>query len=500
MTVRLRFAPSPTGYLHIGGARTALFSWMFARRHGGQFLLRIEDTDQKRSVEGAIDNIIRSLHWLGIDWDEGPDIGGPYGPYIQTARAPLYQEWAHWLVGQGYAYKCFATPEELEQMRLALQAKGDMSGYDRRYRDLPAEQVAELEASGRPYVIRFKMPLEGVTVVEDLIRGQIAFENSQLTDYVLLKSNGLPTYHLAHVVDDHFMAITHVTRGDEWLSTAPLHFQMWQAFGWERPVYAHMPVILNPSGKGKLSKRTQSFMDGQYQVLVRVEEFMENGYLPAAVNNFLANVGWSFGEDREIFTIAEAIERFDLRDVNPAPTSLPYSKLEWLNGQYIQQMEPLALAQAIRPFLEAAGYEVNVEALLAVMPALRVRLKRLTDAIDFLRFLFDDVPLTVTAEDLTQRQLPYEAAQRGFQQARELVATVRPYDLETLSQGLYQIGESVVASGKAGPFLGSMRLAITGQQVSPPLFESMLALGRKRVLERLDEVLALFGDKTFANR
>lgn len=492
MTVRLRFAPSPTGYLHIGGARTALFGWMFARRHGGQFILRIEDTDEKREVPGAVENIMASMRWLGIDWDEGPDVGGPHGPYVQTERAALYQEWAHWLVDNGYAYKCFATPEDLAEMRQVLEAKGDRSGYDRRYRDYPPEKVAELEAQGKPYVIRFKMPLEGVTVVEDLIRGAVTFENSQMTDYVLLKSSGLPTYHLAHVIDDHFMQISHITRGDEWLSTAPLHFQLWAAFGWQRPLYAHMPVILNPSGKGKLSKRTQSFVDGQWQVLVRVEEFQEQGYLPAAVDNFIINVGWSSGDDQEIFTVADVVPRFDLTDVNPSPTSLPYAKLDWINGQHIQQMEPLDLAKAIKPFLEAAGFEVNIAALLAVAPSMRVRLKRLTEAADFLHFLFaDDEPLNLTAADLVHNQLPAEAARQGYAAVRDFVGETAVYDLDTISAAITQIAESVTTTGKAGPFLGRLRLAITGQQVSPPVFESMLALGQTRVVARLEQIVSL---------
>ena len=252
MSVRTRFAPSPTGYLHIGGARTALFSWLYARRYGGQFILRIEDTDQKRTVEGAADALMEAMRWLGITWDEGPDIGGEYGPYIQSERRELYHEWAHWLVDNGHAYKCFATADELDAKRQAQIAAGVQPHYDRCYRDLPAEEVAKLEAEERPYVIRYKMPLDGQTVVPDLIRGDITFENSQLTDYVLLKSTGLPTYHLANVIDDHFMKITHVTRGDEWINTAPLHIRLWQSFGWDMPVYAHLPVILNPSGKGEV--------------------------------------------------------------------------------------------------------------------------------------------------------------------------------------------------------------------------------------------------------
>lgn len=494
MTVRLRFAPSPTGYLHIGGARTALFSWMFARRYGGQFILRIEDTDQKRFVPGAVENIMASMRWLGLDWDEGPDVGGPYGPYVQTERADLYKEWANWLVDNGRAYKCFATLAELAAMRVELEAKGDRSGYDRSYRDLPAEQVADLEAQGKPFVIRYKMPLEGETVVEDLIRGKVVFENSQFTDAVLMKSNGLPTYHLAHVVDDHFMQISHVTRGDEWLSSAPLHFQLWQAFGWKRPLYAHMPVILNPSGKGKLSKRTQSFQDGQWQVLVKVEEYQEQGYIPVAVNNFIANVGWSSGDDLEIFTVEEIIPRFDLADVNAAPTSLPYAKLDWINGQHIQRMDDLELAKAIKPFLEAAGYEVNVAALLAVAPSMKVRLKRLPEANEFLHFLFaDDEAFTLRAEELVHKQLPADAALSGYAQVLEFVQTTESYDLEAISTAVTRIAETVTVTGKAGPFLGKLRLAVTGQQVSPPLFESMLALGRTRTAARLAQVVALFG-------
>jgi glutamyl-tRNA synthetase len=267
---------------------------------------------------------------------------------------------------------------------------------------------------------------------------------------------------------------------------------MYAAFGWQPPVYAHLPVVLNPSGKGKLSKRTQAFSDNGQQVLVQAEEFREAGYLPEALRNFLTNVGWSFGDDREIFTMAEAIPRFELENINPAPSQLPYGKLEWLNGQYIQQMEPEELAKFVKPFLDREGFEVNPEALLLVMPAMSKRMRLPTDAIEFLRFLFDDVPLAETADSLTHKQLPRAAAQSGFLQARQFVATADPYDLDSLSAGLIAIGEQVTTSQKAGPFLGTMRLAITGQQVSPPLFESMLALGRQRTLARLDEILALY--------
>jgi glutamyl-tRNA synthetase len=301
----------------------------------------------------------------------------------------------------------------------------------------------------------------------------------------------LPTYHLAQVVDDHFMATSHIMRGDEWINTAPIHLNVFQAFGWPLPIFAHLPVILNPSGKGKLSKRTQAFTDDGQQVLVRVEEFQEAGYMPRAMVNFLANVGWSFGDDREIFAIEEAVARFDLAKVNPAPTQLPYSKLDWISGQHFQAMSPLELAQAVRPILEAAGFEVNVAALLAMMPAMSVRLKRLTDAIEFLRFLFEERPLSVTAVDLTDKKMAQPAAMQAFRAARDFLAQADPFTVETIQAGLYPIGEAATENGKAGPFLGRLRLAITGQPVSPPLFESMVALGRERVVARLDEAIAI---------
>ncbi len=496
MKIRTRFAPSPTGYLHIGTARSALFTWMYARRHGGSFILRIEDTDLKRTREGALEDFKASLGWLGIDWDEGPDVGGDYGPYIQTERAALYQEWAQWLLGNDFAYRCFCTAEELAERREEVQKqKLSWLGYDRRCRSLGVTEVEDRVSRGEAFAIRYKMPQAGSTVVPDLLRGDIIFENSQVADYVLLKSNGLPTYHLAHVVDDHFMEISHVTRGVEWMSTAPLHINLFKAFGWQAPIYVHLPLILSPSGKGKLSKRTQAFTDSGHQVLVRVEEFRDAGYLPEAVVNFLANVGWSFGDDREKFTIEEAIARFDLADLNPAETKLPYDKLDWLNGQYIQELDPHELSQAIAPFLEAAGFEVELTALEYLAPSLSMRLKKLTDVIPLLQFLNSDEIPALTRDDLTEKKLDLAAARIAYRQAIEFIRNLQPYDMEGIAAGLIEIGEANTSNGKAGPFLGRMRLAITGQTVSPPLFESMLALGRDRVIKRLENTLVILGEE-----
>jgi glutamyl-tRNA synthetase len=291
------------------------------------------------------------------------------------------------------------------------------------------------------------------------------------------------------VVDDHFMKISHITRGIEWLSTAPVHVNLFKAFGWEMPVYVHLPVILSPSGKGKLSKRTQAFNDAGQQIMVQVEEFQAGGYLPKAVVNFLANVGWSFGGDREKFTMEEALAHFDLADINPAETRLPYEKLDWLNGQYIQELSPQELAVALRPYLEAEGLEVNLEALLQIAPSMSVRLKRLPEAVEMLRFLFDDGLPVLTAESITDKKLDATAARNAFTETKTFIQTLEPYTPDMIGNGLNEIGERHTSNGKAGPFLGRLRQAITGQAVSPPLFESMQALGRAGTLARLDNAL-----------
>ncbi len=487
MTVRVRFAPSPTGYLHIGGARTALFNWMFARKHGGDFIIRIEDTDQNRLVEGAVENLLESLKWLGLDWDEGPDVGGEHGPYIQSERTDLYRKWADYLLENGHAYKDFTTREELAEMRAYQRANRLPLGYDRRHRDLSKEQVAELEAKGLGYTVRFKAPIDGETVIPDLLRGDIVFENNQIQDNVLLKSDGFPTYHLANVVDDHFMQITHIMRGEEWISSAPLHKHLYDAFGWEMPNIAHLGVILSPSGRGKLSKRDQAFQDGDSYVLVKTLDYAKDGFLPEATINWLANVGWNYGNDVEIFDIEDAIPRFTIPGMNPSPTKLPFSKLEWLNGQYIQALEPLELAKLVKPYLDEAGVEVNVDALIALMPAMSVRMKRLPDAITFLQFL-DDASWNPDSGRLTHKKLGQESAVAAFQAARDYIAT-NAYDLASLGDKLRDIGEQHTSNKKAGPFLGTMRYAVTGQKVSPPLFESIMALGKARTLARIDQVL-----------
>jgi len=478
--VRTRYAPSPTGPQHIGGIRTALFAWLFARRHGGQFILRIEDTDQKRTIPGSIEMILDAFDWLGMDIDEGPREGGAYGPYVQSERLELYQTWAKWLVENGYAYKCFATAEELAEMRKQV------GGYDRRYRDIPIAEADELEARGLPYVIRFRMPSTGVTIGEDLIRGEIAFANDQLQDAVLLKSDGFPTYHLAHIVDDHFMRISHISRAVEWLPSFPLHIQIWNSPGWEKPQFAHMPVFLNPNGKGKLSKRKQQFADAEGKsVPVLVHEFIEAGYLPAAVMNFLSNIGWNFGDNEEIFSTAQAIERFDLRDVNPANSAYPIAKLDWLNSQYIQRADVDQLSQLLRPILEAAGYTVDEARLKRVVPLLQVRLKSTRDVVPMAGFFFADWPSfeAPPAEILIQRKMDGDGTAKILRGAIPVLQRLDSFERDAQYAAMSKFATAI--GYKNGQVFGSLRAAVSGQKVSPPTFETMEILGKDESLRRI---------------
>lgn len=488
---RVRFAPSPTGYLHIGGARSALFNWLFARHTGGQFLLRIEDTDQKRYVADSVPNLMANLRWLGLDWDEGPDVGGPYGPYTQTERAAQYQHWAHWLVEQGHAYRCYCTPERLEAMRAGQTANKQPPGYDRRCRHLSAEERAAHEAEGLPYVIRFATPREGNTVVLDAVRGEMVFANQNLDDTVLLKSDGLPTYHLAVVVDDHAMQITHVMRADEWIASAPRHVLLYQAFGWAQPVWVHLPVILDPSGKGKMSKRKVQVGGKEYPVFV--EELREGGYLPEAVFNFLTNVGWSIGGDREVFSVDEAVAAFGLDGINPAPAALPYSKLDWLNGIYIRAMPPAELKARLIPFLTRdlgvdAAALANNQALDILVPEIQERIKTLNEASAMLNFALVEILPDYDSKLLIAKGLDAAGSYDALEAARGVLAgIVNLDDAAAVEQALRELADGRGLSH--GQLFGILRIAISGKKVTPPLFASMQALGQGRTLSRIEAAL-----------
>ena len=494
--VRVRFAPSPTGYLHIGGARSALFNYLFARHRGGQFILRIEDTDQKRFVADSVQNLMINLRWLGLDWDEGPDVGGPFGPYTQTERAALYQQWANWLVDNGHAYRCYCSAERLEAMRAEQTANKQPPGYDRHCRHLSADERRAIEATGATFVIRFATPLTGETTVQDAVRGDMVFSNSTLDDVVLLKSDGLPTYHLAVVVDDHFMQISHILRADEWIASSPRHVLLYQAFGWEIPVMAHLPVILDPSGKGKMSKRKVRVGDKEFPVFV--EELRSEGYLPEAVFNLLTNVGWSMGGDREVFTKEEAIAGFDLTGINAAPAALPYGKLEWLNGVYMRNLTPADFKRRLIPFL-AEALKLAATAL-ADNPALDIllvdvqeRIKTLSEAAAMLDFaLLEELP-PYDSKQLIAKKLDAAASRQALSAARAaLVGLGSLQDPEHVESTLRSLAESLHLS--AGQLFGILRIAISGKPVTPPLFTSTKALGEATVLRRIDAALEKLTD------
>jgi glutamyl-tRNA synthetase len=477
--VRVRFAPSPTGFLHIGGARTALFNWLFARKHSGQFILRIEDTDQKRYVPESEQDIMDSLRWLGLNWDEGPDVDGPVGPYRQSERSDLYREWAEWLVDHGYAYRCDCTAERLEEVRKRQQANKEKPGYDGHCRD------RKLGSETPNTVIRFKVPLDGETVVHDEIRGPITFQNVELQDLVLLKSDGLPTYHLANVVDDHLMGISHIMRADEWIATAPLHWRLYEAFGWEMPKIAHLPVILSPGGQGKLSKRDQSFNEGQMTVLVQVREYREAGFLPEAVINWLTNIGWAFGDDREEFTPEEVFPRFELQNINPSGGKLPFDKLEWLNGVYIRKLAPTDLAGRLTPVLEGQGLTVDQSTLLALIPLIQERIKTLNEAADYVGFVFRGAITIDDPKDLIQKGMDAASTRAALKAATDTLSELDDFHAGRLEEVLRTLADELGL--KAGQLFGSIRVAVTGQQIAPPLFETLEVLGKETALKRLEQ-------------
>jgi glutamyl-tRNA synthetase len=483
--VRVRFAPSPTGSLHIGGLRTALFNYLFARRHGGSFILRIEDTDQKRFDPTALQTLMEALRWAGLQWDEGPEVGGPYGPYVQSERLALYQHWANWLVENGKAYRAYETKEELDAIRKDLEARKLPPGYNRQHRDLADAQRAAFEAEDRKYVIRFKMPTEGTTIVQDALRGETAFDSSLQQDAVLLKADGYPTYHLAHVVDDYLMEISHVMRANEWFSSYPLHAQLWAAFGWEIPVYAHLPIMLNPNGKGKISKRNPPVDKHGNIIPVMVHDYMAAGYLPEAMVNFLTNIGWNFGDEREKFTQAEAIERFALDRINEADSSYPVEKLQWLNGEYIREMEPLELAKRLKPVLEKVGYEVNADYLFKVVPLVQPRIKTLNDIIPMAGFLFKEEFTPAAAEALIQKKMDAAQTATALLRSADVLATVEDFNTSALQGAIQPLTAELGLSN--GQLFGVLRVAVTGQTVSTPTFETMEVLGKAETLARIHQ-------------
>jgi glutamyl-tRNA synthetase len=476
MTVRVRFAPSPTGYLHIGNIRTVVFDWLFAKQQEGKMVLRIEDTDRSRYVPDAVSFIKDSIHWLGMDWDEGPDIGGPYGPYTQSERLDIYKEKAEELVEKGYAYRCDCSPERLEQVREAQRALGQPPRYDGHCRNRPPEEIDP----DKPHVIRLKVPETGVTVVNDLLRGKVDFENKLVDDQVLLKSDGFPTYHLAVVVDDHLMKITHILRGDDWLPSAPKHVLLYEAFGWEAPVFVHVPLVLGEDGK-KLSKRHGA---------VSVEDFRKQGYLPEAVFNFLALLGWAPGEgdEQEIFTVEELIDRFELSRVKLAPAVFSYDKLDWMNGVYIRNLAEEELLKRLIPFWQEAGLVPSpvpaevLRKLELVVPLIQERIKRLRDVVELTDFIFTEIE-TPAPEKLVGKKMTAEESLAALHAVHDLLCNLVTFDASAMEPEMRQLAKEMGL--KAGQLFNIVRVATSNKRVAPPLFGSIEAIGRKRTLERL---------------
>jgi len=483
--VRTRYAPSPTGFPHVGNIRTALFAWLFARHHGGRFIVRIEDTDVARRVEGAVEAILDSLRWLGMDWDEGPEVGGEYGPYFQSQRLELYREAAERLVAQGDAYYCYCSTQRLAEMREEQARRKRSSGYDRRCRDLSDAERAQKEAEGVTPVVRFRMPREGQTAFNDIIRGTVVFENSQLDDFVLLKSDGYPTYHLANVVDDHLMEINHVIRAEEWLSSVPRHKLLYQALGYEIPQMAHLPMILGPD-RAKLSKRHGA---------VSITEYQEQGYLPEAMLNFLALLGWSLDDKTELLSRQELIASFSLERVSKTAAIFNQEKLDWMNGVFLRELSHEELSKKIMPFLRSGlpkkvKRPVPEEYVSRIVPLIRERINTLAEAATYADFFFLD-ELEYDASLLIGKKMTTETTLKALKAAQEKLTLLESFDHDLLEDTLRPLAEELGL--KSGQLFSPLRVAATGRAAAPPLFETMAVLGKDRCLQRLKVALGKLG-------
>ncbi|MCR4440408.1 MAG: glutamate--tRNA ligase [bacterium] len=486
--VRVRFAPSPTGFLHVGGLRTALFNFLFARRHGGVFVLRIEDTDRTRYVEGATENLIEMLRWAGLEPDEGPDVGGPYGPYVQSQRLDIYRHYAQQLLATGHAYYAFDDPASLEKMRQALRAQGRSDQrYDRAHM-CNSLTLSDLElrrriAAGEPYVVRLLVPEDRVIAFEDVVRGRVEIHSSEVDDQVLLKSDGYPTYHLANVVDDYLMAITHVIRGEEWLSSVPKHVLLYEGFGWQMPVLAHLPLIFNPDGS-KMSKRDMG-KPGQEgrRFDPDVATYRNGGYLREALINYLALLGWNPGEgdERQIFTLEELIREFSLERVNKARAIFDLTKLQWINAEHIKRRSGAELAALVRPVLEARGIgDVDELYLRRVVALLKERVRIIPDFVERGWYFFRDPE---TYEEKAVKKY-WSAETAGLlREFAQVLAGVEVFTSSRIEEAVRSTASRLGVGAEKS--IHPMRLAVSGVSVGPGLFELLEVLGKEAVLRRI---------------
>ncbi|HNV18176.1 MAG TPA: glutamate--tRNA ligase [Rectinema sp.] len=484
MSVRVRYAPSPTGNQHIGGVRTALINYLFAKSQGGTFILRLEDTDRTRYSQEYVQNLYETFRWLGFYWDEGPDVGGSKGPYVQSERIDLYRRYAEELVLMDKAYYCFCDSERLEKLRQEQVAqKKDEIGYDRHCRYIAEEERARNLAEARPYVIRLKIPLHGITVFHDALLGQIEWKNEDISpDPVLLKSDGFPTYHLANVIDDHLMGITHIMRAQEWIPSAPMHKIMYDALGWEMPELCHLPMVLGPDGH-KLSKRHGA---------TAVNEFKKAGYLPEALINYIALLGCSYEDGRDIYSLDELVRLFRIDRLNKAPAVFDYQKLEWFNGQYIRMKSDKELAELIRPYLISAGLRKEEDPQkdqmeLAAIPFIKERLKLLGDSPAIMSYLYKRLDMPA-AEEFVPKKASIDEAIMYLEECRSILENSNLDDLPAIEEKFRE--RATIIGKKLGDILMPLRVAITYSRVSPPLFESMRILGKDECIKRIEAAVA----------
>lgn len=474
MEVRTRFAPSPTGYMHLGGMRTALYTYLFTRKNHGKFILRIEDTDQARYVEGATDVIYRTLKDIGLIWDEGPDVGGDYGPYIQSERKGMYLPYAQQLVRDGKAYYCFCTKEELDKRRAEAEANGETFKYDKHCLNMPREEVERRLAAGEPYVIRQNVPTQGEASFDDIIFGHIAVDCSELDDMILIKADGMPTYNFANVIDDHTMGITHVMRGSEYLSSTPKYNLLYDAFGWEKPVYIHLTNIMRDA-QHKLSKRTG---DAYY------EDYISKGYLKDAILNYIALLGWNPGDDREFFTLDELIEAFSLEGLSKSPAIFDVNKLTWMNAEYIRRLEPNEFNRYAQPWYEKAGIDaMNKETLCRILQPRVEFFAQLPEMVDFLVKLDEeyDVAMFTNKKSKTNPEVSLGVLNMAIDALNALETWEEAAIHDTL------IGLAEKNGLKNGTMLWPVRIALAGKQVTPGgAIEIAYLLGKDESLRRLE--------------
>ena len=476
--IRVRFAPSPTGYLHIGGLRTALYNYLFARKNKGRFILRIEDTDRKRFVEGAIENLVETLNWVGLDYDEGPQVGGEFGPYLQSERLSIYNELTEKLISSGKAYYCFCTPERLEKLREEQQKqKLPQAKYDKHCLHLSEQEINEKLTSGIPKVVRLNVQPDKKIIFEDLIRERVEFESNNVDDQVLIKSDGFPTYHLANVVDDHLMEITHVIRGEEWLSSTPKHILLYEYFDWEKPQFAHLPLLLNPD-KSKLSKR---------QGDVAVEDYRDKGYLKDALINFVALLGWNAGDDVEFYKMEDLINKFSLERVNKAGAVFDLQKLNWMNAEHLRKLPDNTLLQMLKDELSKSEYKnssFDDDHLLLIIEAMKERVSFISVLITSCKYFYE-----------APKEYEQKSVDKNWKEDTPVQLKMLVDSLSKITAPKKEDYEKIVSDtatslnvGK-GKLIHPLRLAVSGQSTGPGMFDLLVILGKDEVLERIETAI-----------